>query len=395
MIGFGGDFCQPRYGQTDAIDRVGAYNLAHLSVAQARVGIPLNYWTPERGVYNDDSQAHAAFLLMRMLHAKGIPIIGTVWEGPTWMLPGRPEQSGRVLAPSEYGDCIEAIAKFLVTARDKYGVDVSYFSFNEANYGVNFLFAPAQIDAFIRQAGPRFAQLGLKTKFLVGDTTGGAPFADYAKPILADPAAAPYLGALAFHCWDALGASDRRYEDIADIGRATGKPIYCTEAGWDAGLWSKPDPWESWENGLRTAEAYARTMRLSGACTLDYWTYEDNYPIVSSDGAEPFPVFTVIERIQDAFPPGSRIVASRADSGDIETAASVGPKRGEFSLLIVDTSGSADLTVSGLPAGLTVRCDRLTGTGETIDPAMRVDPRGEIVLRIDPRSVVVARGSIK
>jgi hypothetical protein len=57
MRGFGGNFAQPRYGATEPMDAVGEYNLQNLRVVHARVGIPLNYWTPQPGVYKDEAQA--------------------------------------------------------------------------------------------------------------------------------------------------------------------------------------------------------------------------------------------------------------------------------------------------------------------------------------------------
>jgi hypothetical protein len=94
MVGFGGNFCQPRYGSTEAMDAVGRWNLENLNVAHARVGIPLNWWAPERGVYKDEAQARASFLLMQTLSRRKIAIVGSVWEGPAWMLGGAREQMG-------------------------------------------------------------------------------------------------------------------------------------------------------------------------------------------------------------------------------------------------------------------------------------------------------------
>jgi hypothetical protein len=242
------------------IDQVGATSLADLDVKQARVGIPLDFWAPSQGDYHDDAQAHAAFLIMQLLSHKGIQIIGSVWEGPQWLLPGQPGKGQRVLDPNQYGACIGAIAQFLVTARDKYGVTADYFSFNEANYGVNFLFTPDTIDTFIKQAGARFAQLGLKTKFLVRDTTSIAPFANYVQTLIHDPAVQPYLGSLSFHCWDALSATDSQFTSIAEIGRQTGKPIYCTEAGWAASA----GPLRSERSVLIVAPSAAADVSLTG-----------------------------------------------------------------------------------------------------------------------------------
>jgi O-glycosyl hydrolase len=390
FVGFGGDFCQARYGKTDMIDPVGATALANLDVKQARVGIPLDYWAPNQGDYHDDAQSHAAFLIMQLLYRKGIQIIGSVWEGPQWLLPGGAGKGQRVLDPSQYGACIDAIAQFLVTARDKYGVTVDYFSFNEANYGVNFLFTADTIDAFIKQAGPRFAQLGLKTKFLVGDTTSIAPFASYVQTLIHDPVVQPYLGSLSFHCWDALSATDSQYASIAEIGRQTGKPIYCTEAGWDAGLWQKANAFPSWDNGLHTAQAYARTLRLSGACTMDYWTYEDNYPLTSSDGKSLNPAFKIIQQLQKAVPSGSTIIGGVSDSSEIEWVASSGPRRSERSVLIVAPNAAANVSISGLIPNAAMM-ETVSDKSSQNSPAggrLKVNSHGSCIVHVGARSAV-------
>lgn len=393
LVGFGGDFCQPRYGSSDAIDPVGQYNLDHLAVAQARVGIPLNYWTPEKGDYEDNGPAHAAFLLMQELSRRHIPIIGTVWEGPTWLLPGKPEQSQRTLSTDEYSDCIEAIVRFLATARDTYGVNVDYFSFNEADWGVNFKFTPVEIAAFIRQAGPRFVAAGLKTKFLVGDTTGGIPFPDYVRPILADPSLQPYLGPLAFHCWDCLGATDAQYAQIAEIAKDSGKPVFCTEAGWDSALWQHPDPWGAWDNGLNTALAYTKTLRLTGASTMDYWTYENNYPIVSADGTHRYPVFLVIKQMEDALPAGAKIDAISSDRQDLGILASVGPAVGDFSLILVNPDGAGSAKITGLPPNASVSIVTSDSADQDAPTAsLHTDHAGALTVPLPQRSVVTLTG---
>jgi hypothetical protein len=291
-------------------------------------------------VYRDEAQARAALLQMQEMARRRIPIIGSVWEGPLWMLPGTPEQ-GRTLPPERYADCIEAVARFLVTARDKYDAPVDYFSFNEPDYGGNFKFTPAEMAAFIRQAGPRFRELGLRTKFLVGDTANGSNFPSYARPLLEDRSIAPYLGPLAFHSWDALGVPDARYREIAAMGRRYDKPVWCTEVGHDAQLWQQPNPWESWEHALRTALAYEKTLRLSGASVMHYWTYQDNYPLVNKEGTRPFAVFSVMQQMEDALPAGAKIAAATSDREDLRALAAAGPRPGQFSLLLVNPSAPA------------------------------------------------------
>jgi hypothetical protein len=388
MLGLGGNFCQPRYGATEVMDAVGRYTLANLRVAHARIGIPLNYWTPERGVYKDEAQARAALLQMQEMARGKIPIVGSVWEGPIWMLGGQAEQSGRTLAPEKYGDCIEALARFLVTARDKYGAAVEYFSFNEPDYGVNFRFTPAQMAAFIRQAGPRFKALGLKTKFLIGDTASGANFVAYARPLIQDAEIQPYLGPLAFHCWDVLTTPDARYSEIAALGKQTGKTIWCTEAGHDAALWTQPNPWANWENALRTALAYEKTVRLTGASLMDYWTYQDNYPIVQPDGQRPYPVFFVVRQIEQVLAAKSNVAAAASDSEDLHLLATAGPRSGQFAVLLINTIGAGRVTLSGLPPKAAVTIEESTAAAQAKSSSMAVDESGRLTIPIMARSVV-------
>jgi len=396
MVGLGGNFCQPRYGSTEPMDAVGRFNLDRLKVAHARVGIPLNWWAPEPGVYKDEAQAHASFLLMQDLSRRRIPIVGSVWEGPAWMLGGSREQMGRTLPPDKYDACIEAIARYLTTARDTYGVTVEHFSFNEADLGVNFKFTSAQIAAFIRRAGPRFKALGLKTKLLVGDTANGAATVRYCRPLLTDRELAPYLGPIAFHCWDALSAPDAQYAGIAALGKEFGKPVWCLEAGHDAQLWQQPNPWESWENALRTALAYERTIRLTGATIMDYWTYQDNYPLVSRDGKKGFPVFHVMAQMESVFAPGATVVAARADNEDVRAIGVVGPGSGQAGVLIVNQSGPGTVTVSGFasrgvaPASRrqTVRIETSTSSGQRRSVTAPVGPGGAVRVDVPARSVV-------
>ncbi len=397
LVGFGGNFTAPRYGATEPFDTVARYNLEHLKIVHARIGIPLNVWTPAKGVYTDTGPAHAALLQLQELAKRGIPVVASVWEGPAWLLPGTAEQSGRRLAPERYGDCIEAIARFLVTARDRYGATVDNFSFNEADYGVNFRFTPEEIIAFIRQAGPRFKEMGLKTKFLVGDTGGGAAFAGYAAPLLEDRSIAEFLGPLAFHCWDVLGTPDDRYEAITALGRRYGKPVWCTEAGHDSGLWQKPSPWGTWENALYTALAYVTTLRLSGAVIMDYWTYENDYPLVNKDDLKPYPVWYVVAQMQQALPANAVVASASTDSEDLKALATAGPHMGQFSVLLVNPIGDGQVTITGLPvhAGVTVELrDSMrpsAGGAGAASQRLRTDGNGKLTVPIPIRSVITIR----
>ncbi|MEJ5170210.1 MAG: hypothetical protein WHU10_04415, partial [Fimbriimonadales bacterium] len=353
MLGLGGNFCQPRYGSSEPLDAVGRYCLQNLNVVHARIGLPLDHWTPERGRYATEGPAIAAMAAMGEMARRKIPMVVSVWEGPQWMLPGRRE-SGRVLPRENYPACIEAIVRFLTEAKRRHGAEADYFSFNEPDYGVNFRFTPSEMADFIRLAGPRFRAAGLKTRFVVADTANGTNLYNYAAPLLNDASIASYLGPIAFHSWDALGATDDAYERIAELGRRHRKPIWCLEAGHDAQLWQARDPWGSWDNALRTALAYERTLRLTGTELMDYWTYQDNYPLVDGKTTRPFPVFHVMRSMERVFAKGSRVVVPRLASEDLKAIATVGPGNGRFAVLLVNPIGAGKAVLRGLPAGARV-----------------------------------------
>lgn len=392
IVGFGGNFCQPRYGSVEPMDRVGEFVLENLDVRLARVGITLERWAPEPGRYVDDAQARATFLAMQRLKAKGIPLVASVWEGPEWLLPGPMGQNGRVLPRDRYDEAVEAIAQFLWTAKTKYGAEADYFSFNEPDYGVHYRFSPEQMVEFIRIAGPRFRELGLNTKFIVADTASGANFAEYSRPILEAADIQQFLGPLAFHSWDALSAPAAAYRAIAEVGRRSGKPIWCLEAGHDAQLWQTPNPWHTWDNAFRTALAYERTLRLSGAEIMAYWTYQNNYPLVDEATQEPFPVFHVMRKMEAVYAPGSRLVETDAGDAEVRVSATIGPDEGRMAVLIVNTSGPGRLVLRGLPAN--ARFTVLVSDSESVErsaPTLRVDPQGRATVELGARSVITLR----
>jgi O-glycosyl hydrolase len=389
MIGLGGNFCQPRYGFTTPMDTVGNTVLKNLNVTHARIGIPLEKWMPTAGgAYQNNNQAKASFEALQILAKRKIPIVASVWEGPTWMMGGTPEQSGKVLPPTQYTNCIEGIAQYLKKAKDEYGVSVPYFSFNEPDYGVNFLFSSTQMRDFIRQAGARFTALGLTTKFIVGDTANGSTCYDYSLPILQDSTLTSYLGPIGFHCWDAMSASEDSYKKIALLGATYGKPIWCLEAGHDSGLWQQSNPWASWDNALRTAIAYEKTIRFTGASVMDYWTYQDNYPLTTSSGT-PYPVFSVMRQMQDVFKPNAKIALTDSQDGDLQAIASRG-RGGEFAVLLINSIGSGNVKLTGLPANATVIISVSDKNAQrvVVEKRFATDSKGNLTVKAPAQSII-------
>ncbi len=385
MRGLGGNFCQPRYGRAEAMDAVGQYSLDNLEVVTGRIGIPLNHYAPSHSKRILDGPAGAAMEAMAILKKRGMPVIASVWEASDWILPGEQEAMGKVLPRAAWGEFISLTADWMVEAKRRHGVVADYFSFNEPDYGVNVKFTPQELADFIAQAAPIFRQRGLSTKFLTGDTANGSTAAEYARVLLGDSRIKDVLGPVAFHSWDALAAADGTYSEIAAVARQHGREVWCTEAGHDAALWQKENPWQSEENALRTAAAYARTIRLTESSTMMYWTYQDNYPM--NDGKAGYPIFRMMEAMGRMFGPGDRMASISLGSSGLEGAAMLDADGKTRWMMLVNTGGAGEAVVSGLAQGGKVSAF-LGSTGKSVAVAVK---GGQAEIKIGPREVIFLR----
>jgi O-glycosyl hydrolase len=388
MEGLGGNFCQPRYGQSEPMDAVGERVLKDLNVSIVRTGLPLNSWAPEPGKFSSDGPAGASFRALQRLSKLKVPIVVSIWEGPAWLVGGQPEQSGKVLAPNKYQTCVDLIAAYLLKAQKDFGVNVDYVSFNEPDIGINFKFGPSEMGTFIRLTGQTFQRLGLKTRFIVADTANGVNLYDYAKPLLQDPSLRNYLGPIGFHSWDSMSATTESYRRIAQLGREFGKPVWCLEAGHDAQLWQRESPWDTWENAISLAFSYARTANLSGASQIAYWTYQDNYPLVSKDGLQAYPAFDLVRQMEAVFAKGRKVIDLGNFPDAVVATATLGPQ-GDWRLLLVNRSGPGEVTFKNLPKGAKVTLVTSQAKAVGQKSTLNTTPTGTLTVTAPYRSVLV------
>lgn len=141
----GGNFINVFSGTTDPTEAVSQYNLAHLPVRVARVRMTLEDWEP----VNDDEDSnhiawdsfqdtqfnHATFLLMQELQARGTEIVVTSWDLPDWIVADPSKNTKRFVPYENYPEIVEMVSAWLLTARDEYGVEPAYVSFNEPDVG--------------------------------------------------------------------------------------------------------------------------------------------------------------------------------------------------------------------------------------------------------------------
>ena len=403
--GLGGNYAIGRkVGSPTVNDAVGLYTLNNLSVAHARVGVPLRTWEP----VNDNNDADTAnaggfvnsgdtrnvFLLMQDLHARGIPISLAIWDAPDWMVSNPTWPEDRVVAPAMYEELSESIEQFLVTARDVYGVPVETIAFNEADLGYYFLFTAQEHANFIKTAGPRIESHGLPTKWLVGDTAQVAGLYNYAKAILEDADARPYLAAVSYHSWTALTATDAQFTRIYDLANQYGKAVWCTELGYDSALHFNPPIFRTWEYGIKTARTYHRVLKQSRASVIHYWEYQNDYPLVNPSTMTPNPAFYVVKELAEGLRPGAQVVSADSDEPTLMALAGKHVADETFMLQLVNTSTSSEqVSINGLPSSaLTLIRSSATQNGATVGTYNPVN--GILTLTLPAESVSTLRGRL-
>ncbi len=348
-----------RYSQLEtATEPVSKLNLEVLQPRFARVDISLDRWEPtndnpdpmrmDAGAFIDDGDIRGTFELMKLLKERGVELTASIWEVPDWLVEDPAVSSARLIPRPMYPEAIESIAAWLLRARQEYGAEVDYVSFNEANLGVDILLTPQDVVALVKLAGPRFAELGLKTKWLLGDCSNIKSCLEYIRPIWAEKSIRPYLGFLAFHSWDGLDVSDQRFEEIAAFAAQEGLEVRCTEAGWDPSLWQRPEQFPRWGTALRLAAVYSRALKLSRATAMYYWEmFAEDYPL--SDGKTPYPSLNLLRQMNDSLPPGSQILGTSPDGANRFILAAKAPTG--IVIFLINTSLKDTVLLSGLPDG--------------------------------------------
>jgi O-glycosyl hydrolase len=355
----GGNFIH-RFGRvTQPFDPVSTMNIETLQMDVVRVRMDLDEWEP---VNDDDDPAQfrwdafqhsaynrATFGFMQEMSARGVTLIASSWAVPDWLVENPEAVRQQEIKVGLVSEAIEMIAAWLLTARDEYGIEVAYVSFNEADYGVNVRLSPKEYGALVAAAGPRFAELGLKTRWLLADAANLGGCQLYARKIWEQSEARPYLGPLACHSWDGLSVPVQILEQLGVYAEELDRELWITEGGWDFQLWQRRQAFPTWNNALRLATNYSRVLKSSRATTFLYWQMSGN-DYNTNDGQHAYPSLEMLAQYASAFPPGSQVVSTSPDLITLYSVAGQSPER--FALLLVSTDRRLlPVQIEGLPAG--------------------------------------------
>lgn len=321
IISIGGNYPQANY-KGDAWDLVGETTLTEFKPSHVRVAIPLQFKGVNYSVYKGKKilKQQAVITLIkamrRMKQSYGVVNFTlSVWRVPDELVENPGASNKRRIKPEHYPEVIDMLEAFLTEVK-KYGIDVDYFSFNESNGGYMTLFTPAETIEFLKLAGPRFKKAGLKTIFLWGDTSSTKPTVDFATQIAADPGVVEYLGPLSFHSWWSEDLPDAEFERIAALAEKWERPVWCTELGHDAAAHKIKDYNKNWDYAFRFARISHRVFRYSRAEVSMFWTWQNNYEIMSADTETRYPVY-YITRHQTDFWNKVQVVDAQSSEAEI------------------------------------------------------------------------------
>jgi hypothetical protein len=354
----GGNYCQANY-TSHAWDAIGEATLNEFRPSHVRLALPLQFENQPYETYNGKKiveQPTVITLLEAMKRMKtefGVTNFTiSVWRVPNEVVDKPERNDKRRIKPEHYAEVIDMIEAFLVEAKSKYGVEADYFSFNESDGGYMTIFSPEETIVFFKMAAERFQKAGLKTKFLWADTAQTLGTVEFATMIAADSTIWKYLGPLCFHSWWSEKIPDSEFERIAAYAKAWNRPVWCSELGFDAMAWRQRGMNESWDYAFRFAKISHRMMKYAEVEVSMYWTWQNNYGIMSADTKTKYPSYYVTRHYTDFLNTGTQIFHSLSSDPEILSICGIN-KEGKNVIQIINLKKvPVSIEISGIAGKL-------------------------------------------
>ena len=365
--GFGGNF-RLQNARTDP--QVIDYCLDNLRVAWSRVEMPWRFWQPQKGDHPVDSarsgkldpRVKKAMEMAQRLSKKGIPVILSAWSAPSWAIEGAPRSSpgpdgvwGNPLNTGNMQEIYQSITDYITYLKEAYGVEVSLFSFNESDLGINIRQTGEEHAALIKGLGAYFAQHGLKTKMLLGDNSDATTI-DFIGPAMEDSATHPYIGAISFHSW--RGWEKSLLEKWSAAATRLQRPLIVGEGSIDAQAWGYPAIFEEPRYAREEINLYVRLLNICQPLAILQWQLTADYSPLSGGGIfgnneplHPTQRFWNLKQLADT-PEGLKAIAAFTDKTDISIAALGDNKTHAYAIHMVNNGPSRKAVIKGLPGAI-------------------------------------------
>ena len=319
----GGNYCQTRYTNS-ASDNIGEETLKQFKPGNVRVALPLRIRGAEYANYKGEKITGQPLVisllqsLKRMKYEFGVKSFTvSVWDVANELVEDPAKRAQRVVKPEAYDELLDMLVAFLLKAKNEYGVEIDNFSFNESDGGWQVQFSPQATISFIKKAMVRFKSAGLKTKFLLADTAQTKGTVEYATMVMADSSIWKQLGPLSFHSWWSEKIPDSEFERVAAFAKAQNKPVWCCELGFDAQAHKIKGMFQTWDYGLRLAKISHRMLKYAEVEVSMYWTWQNDYSIMSTDLKTMYPSYYVTRHLVDYLNTGTQIVHSLSSDPEV------------------------------------------------------------------------------
>ncbi len=364
FIGFGGNFrLQNPKTDPEVID----YCLKNLDVRFSRVEMPWGLWQPE---INIDPIAEAksgklnlhvqkSMEMAQRLYKMGIPVILSAWSPPAWAVVGKPKYGpdsngvwGNPLDSTKTNVIDKSIADYIVYLKEKYGVEISLFSFNESDLGINIRQTGEEQDKLIKGLGAYFESRGLKTKMLLGDNSDAATY-QFINPALNDPATYPYIGAISFHSW--RGWDKSTLQKWADAATKIQKPLIVAEGSIDAQAWGYPQIFLEPMYALNEINLYVRLLSICQPEAILQWQLTADYSLLAGGGIfgdttqlGPTQRFWNLKQLSST-PKDLKAMPISCSSQTVSAAALGDNNKRIYAIHLVNNGATRNVTLTGLP----------------------------------------------
>lgn len=362
--GLGGNFrLQNPKVDPEVID----YCLKNLRVSWGRVEMPWMFWQPDidsspiaaakAGKLNKHVQQ--SMEMAQRLYKLGMPVILTAWFPPKWAVvgplhfrPGPDHIWGNPLDHSKNNEIYKSIADYIQYLKDEYGVEITDFSFNESDLGINIRQTGEEHDELIKGLGAYFVLRGFKTKILLGDNSDATTY-QFIVPALNDPATYPYIGAVSFHSW--RGWDSATLQKWADAATQLHLPLLVGEGSIDAAAWAYPAIFGEQTYALKEIGLYTKLLAICQPESILQWQLTSDYSPLAGGGVygdtskplHPTQRFWNLKQLASA-PKDLKAMKLSVNGADISGAALGDNEKGIYSIHLVNNGATRKVTLRGL-----------------------------------------------
>lgn len=384
--GVGGNYCfQIDSPQTER-------TLQDFDVRWARIEASLRDWEPAND--NGDSELvnwrhyrsrdeagsnlRKELNLARRLAARGTQLIASVWDLPEWMYEKQgaaPYTNGRRVPDELWPEVFESLVTYLIHARDKYGVEPRYVSFNEPDAGVCIRIPAAQYNQVMKRLAQCLRKAELKTEVLLGDVSNPRRGMRYLQAMMDSADNLDHFGAVGLHSWG--GDSPRGYAAWRALADQLNLPLIVSEAGADSRAW-QTQTYNSWYYALQELEMYQKLFLYARPQAVLEWEFTADYPLLieGDDDAALVPTkrYWLLKHFIELTPvPAVQLDTTSSATNVVMTAFQhTGKGAGQdfvlhrdFAVHIANLGAAREFQLDGLPEWVSGMSGRLTSRHES------------------------------